>query len=216
MLSWWRFIYAIVGLLYGIVKIVVGSIAVFLPVNARNALIKRFPAIRQVVSKDVTISAKVIELALVIFGIYTVCHCLNLLDVINLPLINTRAFLYIFYAAIGIVVTVFYTLVVCTDLPIPKTQEDMFRYKIIGLVGGITFLISAPIMAIIHTVHDHGGVVNAYQQDPFSITMCAASIAALVVIMAFIIHNAVQTKHKNSKITLQDLVSFTLIPAGFM
>lgn len=205
---------AITGILYGILKLGIGALALFAPDHLRREW-KQHKVLNFIISTDTTISAKMIEIALMVFGIYTLAHGLDTLGVINTPFIHTRAFIYFFYTVIGLFLIVFYSLVVYTSLDIPKEKGELVRYKIVGLVGGILFLIMTPLYILYHQIVDYGSSVGALTTG-FGLTFIALiSVLLMSAAMVMIIYDAVVSSQKNG-LLLQDILSLLFIPLGFL
>ena len=151
-LEWYELVIAGFAVLYGLFKITFGILALTLPESMRN----NNSTLKYVLSSDITAASKIIEVALVIFGVYSLLNALDLLGFIHLPWLNTRTFIYSFYTTIGIILIGFYYLVIYTNAPIQKDSSETYRYKILGLVGGLLFLIMTPIFILYHQWQDHG------------------------------------------------------------
>ncbi len=81
---------------------------------------------------------------LLIFGIYSFIHGIaiifnNTAFGQNVDNINFYGILYIIF---GIIMIEFYAIIVYTDIPIPKNTKHYERYKLIGIGGGIMFIIA--------------------------------------------------------------------------
>ena len=151
-LEWYELIIGGIALIYGITKITLGFMALFLPKSIRN----KYPGLKFLLSSDTTSASKIIEVVLIVFGIYSLLNALDMLGYIHLPWLNTRTFIYSFYSTLGIILIVFYYFVVYTTAPIQKDSSDTYRYKILGLVGGMLFLLMTPIFILYYQWQDHG------------------------------------------------------------
>lgn len=200
---------AILGIVYGIAKFVIGCMALFMPDSLRHKL-HSDKFWRMIFSTDTSLAAQVIEIALIVFGIYTIANSLDILGIVKLPFINTKTFLYTFYTVIGISLTLFYYLVIYTNLPIPKNEEYTVRYKIIGLVGGLLFLITTPIYILYHQIRDYG-----IWDAPFVVLGCIFSILFILAMVAVVIYDAFKSRHRDKKIKPLDLLLFVFIPIGW-
>jgi hypothetical protein len=141
--------------LYGLLKITVAITALFLPNKARDSL-KDNRYLKYIITQDTTLAAKIIEISLLIFGVYSLVTALHMLGYIHVPLITSRTFIYSFYTLVGLVLIAFYYIVLYTEFPVSKNEDEMLKYRIIGFVGGFTFLITTLIYFVYHQVLDHG------------------------------------------------------------
>jgi hypothetical protein len=209
-----KILLALAGILYGVFKIAIGLMTMFLPDSVKKRLQGNAVG-KTIFSDDHTLAGRAIEVALVIFGVYTLTHGLDALGLIDTPFIHSREFIYTFYTVIGLVLVVFYSLVIYTSLPIPK-GSDMMRYKLIGLVGGLLFLIMTPLYAVYYQLHDHSGAAGALTSG-FGFTF-AALLAVLLMVgaMVLITYDAFVTKRKNDSIHWKDFLTFIFIPLGFI
>lgn len=213
-MDWYKLIVGILGIVYGVGKIIVGAVALSMSDETRARLAKD-PFWRLVFSTDTTLAAQFIEIALVVFGIYTIANSLDIFGIVKMPFINTRTFLYSFYGIIGIILVAFYYLVVYTNAPISKKEEYMTRYKIVGLIGGILFLITTPVYILYHQIIDHGGIAGALRNSLVYTLGSFGAILFLLAMIAVIIYDTVKSKNKDQKVKLMDIVTFVLIPAGW-
>ena len=151
-LEWYELVIGVLAIIYGAVKITFGLMSIFVPLSVR----RKYPLLHKILSDDTTAAAKVVEGSLVVFGLYSVIHALDLLGYIQVPWINTRSFIYSFYTTLGIVLITFYYLVIYTNAKIQKNSDEMNKYKLLGLLGGFGFLIMTPLFILYHQWVDHG------------------------------------------------------------
>lgn len=129
-------------ILYGITKVIIGLSVMTIPVN----IIKKIPVLNWFIKtiSDKTVAGRFYEYVLLIFGFYTIIHALALFEVfsdnINVFL-DQKVVLYNVFMIFGIVLTVFYCLVLYTNLPIEKDPKQYDDYKLFGLGGGISFIV---------------------------------------------------------------------------
>lgn len=200
-------------IMYGIIKVSIGCLALFMPSKQREWTANH-PQLKYVIAKDTTLAAQVIEVALIIFGIYSFMNALDLLKIYPMAFLNTRMFLYTFYTLIGILLIIFYSLVIYTNLPIPKVKTEISRYKLIGLIGGMLFLIMTPLYIVVHQIQDHSfrtafvtkGLVT------WSALFCVAFLVAATVVITIDVYKT-HTKHK--PVNIRDLVALVFIPLGW-
>ena len=214
-LRWYHYLLAVSGIIYGLTKIVIGCISFILPESKKERLIEHHKWLKVFITIDETIAGKAIEIALIIFGVYSLLNSLDVLKIIDLPFINTREFLYGFYTIMGLILTFFYMLVVYTTLPIPKRSDQMIRYKAIGLVGGLLFLIMTPLYIVFNKVIDHGHL-GAFSREHLFVSLAAIGSAVFIAatIVALLL-DAYKTKKHDQDLKARDLISIAFIPIGW-
>jgi hypothetical protein len=98
------------------------------------------------IAKDKTLAGHFYEYILMLFGVYTIIMGLSFLHIFpdNIRYrLEHNTVQYTVYIVIGLILIIFYSLVSYTNLPIEhsKDETDMFHYKLIGIGGGVTFLL---------------------------------------------------------------------------
>ena len=198
-------------LIYGIVKLVIGSIVCFFPTEWKKTM-RSVDGIGFFISNDDTIAGKAFDIALMTFGIYTIIHGLDMLHILHISIsdaILNRTFLYLMNAILGIYLLVFYSLVIFTNVNIPKKKDHKDRYMIEGLCSGLLFLITIPLLIIFYSIHDNG-FTNANWTLIGGMIVCSIFIMVLVL---YIVKKALTQKHKPT--TTQEILevsSLLLIP----
>ncbi len=139
-----RHIIAFYYLFYGITKIIIGLSLMSLPLD----YIKKIPILNYfiIIASDKTLAGHFYEYILMLFGVYTIImgfSYLHILPVSVRHIVETKTFQYPVYIIFGLILIIFYTLVSYTNLPIDHSdkEEDLFHYKLIGIGGGISFLL---------------------------------------------------------------------------
>jgi hypothetical protein len=135
-------ILGIILIVYGVVKFVLCSIELFFPMlNVKNDFLSHF------VSKDRTFAGKFIYIVLFLFAIFSILKGLSWVGAIRN--LNFSFYFYIFMNLFfGIMLVVFYYLVAYTNAPIDKIVEEKQTYVGLGLCGGLTFLLTIPLIMI--------------------------------------------------------------------
>ena len=179
---------------YGVVKIALASIAIFSNGKRRENIRKSHKVVQYAISDDETLAGKAFDIALMVFGMYTILHGLHLLRLIPEHVgefILSRNVVLSLHMTLGTALIVFYTLVIYTNVNIAKQDSHMNRYKIEGIVSGLMFLIVVPILLAYYIVQDHG-FYGAWQHSPILLSLyvfVALGILALtltVFVKAFI------------------------------
>jgi hypothetical protein len=136
-----KYFIGILYILYALVKIIIGSCLFLLPLNT----ISKTPVLNIFTKEaaDTTLAGRMYEYVLFAFGIFSLFEGLALLD--QLPPALTIYFEskwteYTVFIILGTILTVFYSLVLYTRLPISKNTIDTDHYKLLGFFAGISFL----------------------------------------------------------------------------
>lgn len=132
---------AILYIIYGVIKIGVGISIMILPIS----IIQQIPILKTLAkeAEDKTIAGRVYEYVLLVFGIYTILHGFSILHYLSKgleDLYEEKWFHYIVFITLGLILTIFYGLIIYTDIPIPKNKDYIPSYRLFGLYGGIIFL----------------------------------------------------------------------------
>jgi hypothetical protein len=137
-----KIISGILYLLYGITKVSIGITLMVIP----SEKIKNIPFLKLFAAEveDKTFAGRLYEYALLIFGIYTIIFGLALFNIYPnkyREILENKYTEYSVFISIGLLLTIFYSLVLYTNLPISKDMKYKQHYKLLGLFGGISFLI---------------------------------------------------------------------------
>lgn len=129
----YRIIIGVILILYGIFKIIFS-----------------YHELRDEKRKEDTFADLFLIILLLIFGIYSLIHGIAMI-IHNTAFgkaidnINTFAILYIIF---GVLMIELYAIVVYTNIPIPKNENKMEKYKLVGIGGGILFFLALIIKLI--------------------------------------------------------------------
>ncbi len=200
--------------IYGIFKILYGIYDNLLT-KAQREKNKQNKWLKLITPPDHTISSKMVSLSLLFFGIYTLIHGLDILDVFSK---DTHEWLesyflgklplFIQFSIYSVVITGFYALVVYTDLPIPKDPENMFFYIVAGLCLGLSFIVSLPIMILYYLMMDHGW--QMFQLYPW---LCILNILSCIIytgLMVYLTIDAYFSKLEKENKKLKDMTPFEI------
>lgn len=170
----------ILYLVYGVSKLIIGTVMMALPADQ----IARIPILKKLVEdgKDDTISGHMYEYMLMLFGVYTILYgsaLLGFLPYSVLLQLERKQVEYSVFIVIGLILVIFYSLVLYTKLPIPKEEKHRSHYLWFGLGGGISFLIMPVIWELL------AWAVPALHELPYatrSLVILGGSIFAVVII----------------------------------
>jgi hypothetical protein len=195
-------------LTYGCLKVFIGGTGTFATEEQKTEITKVLPVMKNFYSDDETTANRGLEFAFFLFGLFSVAHGLNkfgLLSHKNSELLERPSTETLVYAILGFGLTLFYSAVVYTDLPIQKDPANIPHYKMLGITSGLSFLIMLPFASIMHDRAVTGslkGVWNDGGSGRLQITLFVAMLAA----MARMINDGL-----GSKSIKQDLVSIATI-----
>jgi len=170
-----------VFLMYGIIKIILVTSIMFIPPELKKKL-STIEGFDMFVSGDDTTAGKMYEYVLLSFAIFSIIHGLALMDVFSQRfhnIIESKLFQYPFYIALGLWLMIFYMLVLYTDLPIEKKEQNRRNYKIYCYLGGLSFLLVPPIWELIEYFNPG---VQKMPQDKQLMYMTLLMLAAIFVI----------------------------------
>ena len=178
-------IIAIIYILYGVIKIVIGTCILVLTPEE----ISEIPILHNFKKEagDKSLAGRMYEYILMAFGVYTIVHgCIlfNLLPTKFVKIFEHKVFQYGILIILGLIMTIFYICVLYTNLPIDKNIAYTDHYLIIGLVGGISFLIMPPGWELIEYISPYFRKLPFEQQNLWIIgaVIVIAVIAELVYI----------------------------------
>lgn len=198
--------YALV--VYGIVKITLCLIVLFIPHSRRE----KVPFLKWL-SPDATLSGHVIEVILFVFGCYTLLHGLSLLEHIGpsyARYIDHVNALIAVYGGLGIFMIVFFSLVAYTDIPIPKDKKETPTYEIVGIGGGIMFLVSLCAI-LLYGIFYHPRWMGSVRW-PHDIQAYVIASGVMLVALAFVVIHAMRNKvDKNIR---DEVVTLMMLPLG--
>jgi hypothetical protein len=193
-------------IVYGIVKIILCMIVFIVP-HSRRENVPFF----EWLSPDATLSGHVIEVALFVFGCYTLLHGMSLVGYIGSPYATYIDHVYALtavYGFLGVFMIVFFGLVAYTNLPIPKDTEQTPTYEIVGIGGGITFIVSLFWIYLYCIAHYPGWMASLrWSHDIF---VYQVSTVILLVVLAIIVVHAL--RNKVGKKLRNELITLVMLP----
>ena len=139
-----RTLLGFVYIIYGLIKVILGVALFNVP---KDVLFKKFPYIKNFTSpeEDTTIAGQLYEYVLLVFGLFTIFNGMSLLRLLPKLLISFFEYKwteYTVFAILGLVSVIFYSLVLFTNVNIPKRKDQEAYYKMYGLGGGALFLMT--------------------------------------------------------------------------
>lgn len=136
-----KLIFGIFSILYGLTKVVFGISILVVPQH----ILKHIPVLNLFIpeQEDSTMAGRLYEYTFILFGIFTILNGMAVLSLLPLAmskLFESKYTEYTVFIVLGSVLTVFYSLVLFTNLSINKSVAGDKHYKIFGLGSGIAFL----------------------------------------------------------------------------
>ena len=151
-------------------------------------ILAKIPLIKLLVSKeeDNTIANKMYEYVLICFGVFTLISGLCMLELLPRPFIKffERPNLdSIVFAALGIILTTFYCLVLYTNIPIPKKHTNYKHYLLFGLGSGILFLLMPIIVIFIKYFIPYFNTLSLEAQS-----MCIITLSVILAVIGDVLY----------------------------
>jgi hypothetical protein len=167
-------------LLYGISKILIALSLMTFPLS----ILDKIPLLNYfiITTEDDSFAGHYYEYILMIFGIYTIIMSLSLLHILPYfirSIVENKKFEYSIFILLGLALIIFYSLVIYTDLPIQKSKkdDDIFHYKVLGIGGGISFLL---IPCILEFINYFFPIFKGHNLETRSIIILTGSIIFII------------------------------------
>ena len=198
---------------YGILKVFIGGTATFASGETKEKIKTQLPLTKAFYGDDETHAGKAIEFSFFLFGLFSLLHGLDKFKLLpeNIShVLEKKSTEVAVYTALGVGLTAFYSAVIYTDLPITKIPANYKKYKLVGLLGGISFLlypVSEAVMDEKKIVGSYGGVWNSSGSGKLE-------IAALLGMLGFSAKFLAEGLDLNSKTIHNDLLSLASIFAN--
>ena len=136
----YREIVASCYIFYGVVKLVLGS-SLFI---TKLQTLPGFNLLKDEYA-DKTTAGRFYEYVLILFAVYTIIYGIGLFHVLPQSITNFLEYKHTentLFIILGSILVLFYSLVLFTNVPIKKDMKYKKNYKLLGLFGGILFLIT--------------------------------------------------------------------------
>ena len=178
-------------ILYGVIKIVVGLAVMLLPINIieNTQILKLFVK----AAADKTFAGRMYEYVLLAFGVFSLFDGLALLELLTPSLaqyFESKHTEYTVFIILGLILTIFYSLVLYTNVPIQKDKEHYDHYKWLGLFGGISFLCMPIIWEFVGYILPKFRSLTYAQQS-----ICMIGLAIVILIIIEQIYSNLKKKH---------------------
>lgn len=137
-----HFLFGILFIIYGLLKLAAFFAIFLLPENIQNYL-KTISGVNLIISGDHTLAGRVVEWMFAVFAVFSIVHGAALMKAFGKAtddFIESHTFQYTFYFVCGAILIVFYSLVLYSNAPIPKKKENANMYWIYGYFVGLSFL----------------------------------------------------------------------------
>lgn len=186
---------------YGLLKSILCLAELFIP----SKYSKYIPFI----TTDDSFAGKFLVIIFLIFGFYSILHGLYVSEFISNNLSNifdTYFITYVLYTLFGIILIIFYVLVVFTNINISKDMSHIITYKIGGIGSGILFFISICIIKLYDNI-----IYHKIQLFDFNNILLFTIILCLGFLLLFIIIKSLK-QYKHNKIIHPTVLSLQIIP----
>jgi hypothetical protein len=180
-----RVIVSILLITYGIIKITISVIALVLPFQMRQYVTETVPMIKPFLPGDSSFPGLILDIVLFLFGAYSLVQGLVYLDIMPQSFAkfwSDPMLAYVFNNVLGLILVVMFTLILYTNIPIKKSEQQYYTYKMFGLIGGYMFLCSMPVIYLFRN-----GL-----KGPLSVNM----IWLLMTLLVIITYNLSQEIHR--------------------
>ena len=199
-----QYLIAFLYIFYGITKLIIGLSIMTIPIN----IIKNIPVLNWFIKtiSDTTFAGRFYEYILLVFGIYTITHGLALLNVFPRKIHNFIESDFVFnyvFILFGVILLVFYCLVLYTNIPISKNVANYNDYKLLGIGSGAAFLVVPLLWYIFEAISPWFVRLNRELQN---------LIILLIVIIALIIIEGIYSYLQSKHIPIRPK---TIIPADY-
>ena len=206
----YRALFALLAVLFGLLKICVGGAIFVLPPSAISAS----PPLEFLVGTDETAAGRCVELAIVSYGLYSLLHGLAFFGIALLVTswVTSKPMQLLVHGVLGAVLTTFYALVLYTDVPIPKqsSSRSRSRYLMFGLNSGLVFALTAVVLRLQHLHSD------VFLRDPETWALAAVAATLLALIVFCVRLPALSRSHKARRTHGSDLATLAFIPLTTM
>lgn len=198
---------------YGFLKTFIGFTATFSSDETKEKIKKQLPYTKAFYSDDETQAGKAIEFSFFCFGLFSLLHGMDkfkLLPESVSHVLEKKSTEVAVYTALGVGLTGFYSAVVYTDLPISKISKNMSHYKLLGILGGLSFLVYPVGEAVLDkkkAVGSYGGVWKAGGSSK-------VEVAALIGIIGFALKMLKEGLDLNSSNIHHDILALASIVAN--
>jgi len=169
-------------LLYGASKILVALSLMSFPLS----ILDKTPILNYfiITTEDDSFAGHYYEYILMIFGIYAIIMGISLFHIFPYFIrekIENKIFEYSVFILLGLALIIFYSLVIYTDLPIKKSkkEDDIFHYKMLGIGGGISFLLIPIILELINYFFP---IFKGHNLETRSIIILTGSIIFVIIL----------------------------------
>lgn len=158
---WGLLILGYATLIYGLFKMIICALELWLSVEQRMVLFDKFPLLKRVMTLDVSTAGKTLSMVYIVFAVLTTIRAIERLwsgtihqDVKDV--VQARLFVYLLYGLMGLFLVVMYYIVIYTNIAVEKNTTYQKRYELLGICGGLIFITSVPIFFLLHMTLDHG------------------------------------------------------------
>lgn len=193
-----KFIIGLILFIYGIIKISIGIIGSLLPENIQSKF-NDYYIFKHFINNDNTFAGNLFLYCLMFYGMYSVLHSLHILNILSddfKKYVNKHAFLIVNFI-IGIILTIYYYLILYTNTNIESDNAYRKTYITHGLFTGIFFLLMIPLSNVYYKIKEFG-LTNVFLKFPVYMMASTIVIIGLLYEMTILLIEADDIKNIDS------------------
>lgn len=207
-------------LLYGLYKFLVCYLDIILTYQQKLYLLHNTSWFKHVLTMDVSTAGRTLSIIYIVFALITIFRSVERIktgivhsDVIEI--LNERLFIYVIYGLLGVLLVAIYCVVVYTRINIDKNDKYQQRYKVAGICGGLIFILSVPIMFLLHKVFDYG-FLNAIKRHAKMTVFSLILTFVIIWIIAYIGYNILvdEGECRKKQVLPHEIISLFIIPTN--
>lgn len=211
-MSWKLNAIAIAFIIYGLLKVSIGIISLFLSKEVKQKC-ANIPIVNDFINDDESFAGLSIHAVLFIFGVFTLFHGLTLFNVFNESMTNFMESTWthcILNGLIGVYLIVVFSLVLFTNVKISKDEKYVKSYELVGLGGGILFAAAVPAILLFVLLKNRNGEDMNIMIAMFLLTMI------ILLPFSYILFQTIITRTKSDKLPMNEFVTLLMIPMNFV
>lgn len=217
-------------LFYGVVRSVFYFLDTVLTYTQKINIFDKLPWSKYLLSLDISMAGRFLSMIYVVHHVITVFSATLRIKTGRIyvdvsDVMHVHSLLYVVYALIGAILLIAYFIVVYTDYNIDKDDRYNYRYKMLGICGGLIFILSLPLMYIFKQLLE-GGLYKTFRKN----TSLTVFLCVISMLLAYVTVNLVIKYNRDEKLkkmcadgrvhvktlSFQDIISLLLIPINFV
>lgn len=216
---WGLLLLGYVTLIYGVFKVTICALELWLSIEQRKALFDKFPILKRVMTMDVSTAGKTLSMVYIVFAVLTLIRAIERLwtgtihqDVKDV--VQARLFFYLLYGLMGLFLVVMYYIVIYTNIAVEKDTKYQKRYELLGICGGLIFITSVPIFFLLHMTLDHGLWVALKKYYWATILALLGSLVTILMFVYYAYIIIAREKCGQAGVSLHEILTLLVIPTN--